>query len=431
MPRFRCALAVLLAGAVPATTVGCGEEAIHPRPVVTPPSTVPTADESTSDAATMTVDGRGGSATLTIRVGAPEPAGSVSDPGAAACAGYLERTGQDEGAIAVPITVSGQGSGPLVARLGGLAEVVNGEVESRSYSGVMFGVKYTGFAPQCDRDLDAGTVRWEDGAGSWSTWIVVPASSTASGDAGSMLIAPKASVGSGFGGTVELDGGPSSPVVRCGETYDDELPPTYIALDREWALENGCVTLEGEETRPITNAICSAAFPDGDRFEDDDGTVTYDRDGSLRELCKGFGLRDETQITPGMQCAFVAGAAAADATVRPLDGLCNTEELLQAFKTGDWTGVAATVACGAFGSVLVHGVSVAAATRFAKPSVGVGTYRVMAPAVATACNGIQPSISGLLDYFESRHHGNVRNDVLREGKCLRVDAGGDPEAIDC
>jgi hypothetical protein len=431
----RRAVALLLAALVATGMVGCGEKDLHPRPVVEPPSGSPTADESTSDPATLTFQGQSATATLTIRVGAAQAAETVSDPGAAACARFLERMGQGAGAMSIPITVTGDvtpgGSGPLVARMGSLYEVVGGEVRDLSYSGVMFGVKYTGFAPQCDRDADAGTVRWEDGSGSWSAWIVLPTASTSSGSPGSVLVSPSVSVGSGFaGGDIELTGGASSPVVRCGEAAEGDLPPAYVALDRDFALESGCLTPDGAQATPITDRICHAAYPDG-RSTSIGGTMTYDREGSLGQVCSGFGLQ-RGQITPGMRCALIASAAVFDRSMsHPVNRLCDARELVQAFETGSWVGTAKTLACGAFGSVFAEAAGLTAAARFASPAVGVNTYRAMAAAVPVACEGINGGGAALGEYLESRHQADVRNKIIRNGKCLRISASSDVSAVSC
>lgn len=425
---------LLLAASAAVGILGCGEEDLRQRPTVEPPIDSPTADESTSEPATALFRGPGATATLTIRVGTPQRADAVEDPGAAACARFLARSGSAAGAMSIPITVSGEvtsgGSAPLVARVGGLHEVVGGEVRDLSYSGVLFGVKYSDFAPQCDRGTRAGTVRWEEGSGTWSTWIVVPAGSTASGAAGSVLVSPSASVGSGFGGRIELNGGQSSPVVRCGQAADGELPTAYIALDRDYALESGCLTATGAQQTPITDRICHAAYPSGASTANK-GTVTYDREASLGQVCSGFGLGD-AQVTPGMRCALIASAAVFDKnTAAPTNRLCDAREVVQAFETGDWIGTAKTLACGAFGSLFAEAAALTAAARFASPAVGVGTYRAMVAAVPIACEGISGGGEALGEYLESRHHANVRNDILRRGKCLEITAASKFSAVSC
>lgn len=428
-------VALLLAAPLVAGLAACGEQDLRPRPIVEPPSRSPTADESTSEPATLTYRGQDGTATLTIRVGAAQPAESVSDPGGAACARFLQRMGQGAGAMSIPITVTGDvtsgGSRPLVARIGSLYEVAGDEVRDLSYSGLVFGVKYTDFAPQCDREPDAGTVRWEDGSGSWSAWIVVPAASTSSGSPGSVLISPSVSVGSGFGGgDVELTGGPSSPVVRCGQAADGELPPAYVALDRDFALESGCLTSGGARETPITDRFCRAAYPGGTSTSVG-GTMTYDREGSLGQVCDGFGLR-HGQITPGMRCALIAGVAVFDKGLdRPVNRLCDARELVQAFDTGSWVGTAKTLACGAFGSVFAEAAGLTAAARFASPVVGVDTYRAMAAAVPVACEGVGGGGVALGEYLESRRDANVRNDIIRNGKCLQFSPSSHASAVDC
>lgn len=408
---------------------------MRPPPSVEPPSDAPTADEATSEPATVALEGQNGTATLTIRVGPAQPAESVDDPGAAACAGFLERMGEAAGATATPITVTGEvtsgGSGPLVARIGSLSEVVAGEVSDLRYSGVMFGVKYRDFAPRCDRETDAGTVRWESGSGSWSAWIIVPAGSTSSGGSGSVLISPGVSVGSVLGGgDIELSGGESSPVVRCGQATSGELPTAYVALDRDFALESGCLTSGGVQATPITDRICQAAYPNGGSTSDG-GTVTYDREGSLAQVCNGFGL-GRAQITPGMRCALIASAAVFDKqTAGPLNRLCDAKEVVQAFETGSWIGAGKTLACGAFGSLFAEAAGLTAAARFASPAVGVNTYRAMAAVVPIACKGIAGGGEALGEYLESRHHANVRTDILRRGKCLQITASSRFSAVDC
>lgn len=428
------AIALLLAAPLVAGMAACGEKDLRPRPIVAPPSSSPTADESTSEPATLTYRGQGETATLTIRVGNAQPAESVGDPAAAACARFLQRMGQGAGAMSIPITVTGDvagGSGPLVARIGSLSEVVGGEVRDLDYAGVTFGVKYTGFAPQCDRDPDAGTVRWEDGSGSWSAWIVVPAASASSESPGSVLVSPSVSVGSGFGGgDIELTGGPSSPVVRCGQAAEGELPTAYVALDRDVALESGCLTSSGAHATPITDRICHAAYPNG-RSTSSDGTMTYDREGSLGQVCDGFGL-GQGQITPGMRCALIASAAIfAKGALHRVDRLCDARDLVQAYETGSWVGAAKTLACGGFGSVFAEAAGLTAAARFGSPAVGVDTYRAMAAAVPVACEGIGSGGAALGEYLESRRHAQVRNDIVRKAKCLQISASNDVSAVDC
>jgi hypothetical protein len=428
-------LAALLVVASGATgIVGCGDEDLRARPVVEAPSKSPTADKSTSDPVTVSYRGSSGTATLTIRVGAAQAAETAADPGAVACARLLARMGQAAGAMSIPITVTGEvtsGSGPLVARIGSLYEIVDGEIRDLRYSGVMFGVKYSDFAPQCDQDTDAGTVRWEKGSGSWSTWVVVPASSTSSGGPGSVLISPGVSVGSGFGGDTELSGGQSTPLVRCGQAAGSELPPAYVALDRAFALESGCLTSGGAQATPITDRICHAAYPNGGSTTAN-GNVTYDREASLGQMCNGFGL-GRGQITPGMRCALIATAAIFDkSTVAPVDRLCDAREIVQAFETGSWISAAKTLACGGFGSLFAEAAGLTAAARFASPAVGVNTYRAMAAAVPVACDGISGGGEALGEYLESRRHADVRNDILRHGKCLQIKTSNSHfSAVDC
>lgn len=425
----------MLAAFAAAAIYGLGEEDVRPPPSVERPSNAPTADKATSEPATVSFEGQNASATLTIRVGPSQPAESVDDPGAAACAGFLKRMGEATGATATPITVAGEvtsgGSAPLVARIGSLSEVVAGEVSDLSYSGVMFGVKYRDFAPKCDQENDAGTVRWESGSGSWSAWIVVPAGSTSSGGSGGVLISPGVSVGSVFGGgDIELSGGQSSPVVRCGQVAEGELPTAYVALDRDFVLESGCITAGGAQATPITDRICQESYPNiGSRSEG--GTVTYDREGSLAQVCNGFGL-GRAQITPGMRCALIASAAVFDKrTGGPLNRLCEAQEVVQTFETGSWIGAGKTLACGAFGSLFAEAVGLTAAARFASPTVGVNTYKAMAAAVPVACKGIGSGGEAIGEYLESRHHANVRTDILRRGKCLQVAASSRFSAVGC
>ncbi len=438
--QWRTAIAALVALAAASTLAACSEGGVRVAPAVDHTPAAPTADRASSAPAEAVVRAAdGATARVAFRVGPAEPLASVSDEAAQSCRTYLGTLGRD--AVGVPITVEGTvtSSSPiaLAVRLDDVRQA--GAGEPTRTSDVLWAVTYSDVPPQCKSGYGAGRVRWDASSGvrhTWSTWLVVP---SGAGDPATLVIQPSVVFGQALGGPRLTFDTPAAPiVVQCGEPpRAGGLAPTYLALDADAALEAGCRTGSGATATPITDRLCHAQYPNGSSTSSG-GRTTYDREASLAQVCGGFGRPEGLRLTPGMRCALIAaGATFGPAPVgEPIERLCDAENVTSAFRDGSWLAHGDDLACGYFSEIFAGGAGIVAAGASGPGGVaiGVGTYKALSATLKVACGGVfDGGAAAAGSYLEARHETNVSVDIVRRGKCLRLDTrhGSRFDAVAC
>jgi hypothetical protein len=127
-----------------------------------------------------------------------------------------------------------------------------------------------------------------------------------------------------------------------------------------------------------------------------------------------------------MKCALVAAAAtfAGEAASFSADTACDAIGIAEAFRTGDWLGVAGGKACDYFGEVFAQSLS-KMATGATLPSgpgaiaVGYFTYRSLSAGMKVVCGGL--FAGGASDFgakLEADHQTHIALDVTRKGRCI-------------
>jgi von Willebrand factor type A domain len=158
------------------------------------------------------------------------------------------------------------------------------------------------------------------------------------------------------------------------------------------------------------------------------GKVTsYDRASSLYFVCAGFGAPEGLELTPEMSCALIAAGATFGPPL-PVDAsdACDVVAYADAFKTGDWAGLAAGQACGYFSEVFAQRVGILAAgaaveTGPGAVAVGLFTYRALSAGLKVACGGLLDGGAQALGVkLEADHETHIALDVLREGRCIQL-----------
>lgn len=129
-----------------------------------------------------------------------------------------------------------------------------------------------------------------------------------------------------------------------------------------------------------------------------------------------------------MKCALLAAAATFAGPPRAIaaNRLCQAQSIVDALRTGDWLDALPSAACGHFADIFAGGVGVIAAGA-AAPSgpgaavVGLNVYRALAAGLKIACGGLLDGGAATLGVkLEERHQRNVEQDIVRDGKCLRL-----------
>jgi von Willebrand factor type A domain len=153
----------------------------------------------------------------------------------------------------------------------------------------------------------------------------------------------------------------------------------------------------------------------------------YSRTDSLYFVCAGFGAPEGLKLTPEMQCALIAaGATFGDpATGTTADLACNAVSIADAFRSGDWSGVAAGQACGYFSEIFAQRVGIVAAGATAETgpgavAIGLFTYRSLAAGLKLACGGLLDGGARALGVkLEADHETHIALDVIRDGRCIK------------
>jgi hypothetical protein len=154
----------------------------------------------------------------------------------------------------------------------------------------------------------------------------------------------------------------------------------------------------------------------------------YSRSDSLYFVCAGFGAPEDLTLTPEMECALIAaGATFAGPPINvQADAACNVVAIADAYRSGDWLGLAAGQACGYFSDVFASAVGVFAAGASAETgpgavSIGLFTYRSLAAGLKVACGGLLDGGAKALGVkLEADHETHIALDVLRKGRCIKL-----------
>lgn len=155
--------------------------------------------------------------------------------------------------------------------------------------------------------------------------------------------------------------------------------------------------------------------------------TSYDRASSLYFVCAGFGAPEGLQLSPEMSCALIAAGATFVPSL-PVDAsdACDVVAYADAFRTGDWLGLASGQACGYFSEMFAQRVGVLAAgaaveTGPGAVAIGLFTYRSLSAGLKVACGGLLDGGAQALGVkLEADHETHIALDVLREGRCIQL-----------
>lgn len=154
----------------------------------------------------------------------------------------------------------------------------------------------------------------------------------------------------------------------------------------------------------------------------------WDRNGSLYQVCEGWGAPEAVEFSPEMKCAVISAAATygGPPLSYSVSRACDIAGVSHAlWVTKDWKGLAAGQVCGYFSELFagVAGVYAAGATAETGPgavAVGLATYRNLSAFLKLACGGLLDGGARTLgEQIETNHESHVALDIVRDGKCLR------------
>ncbi|HEV7495737.1 vWA domain-containing protein [Baekduia sp.] len=220
---------------------------------------------------------------------------------------------------------------------------------------------------------------------------------------------------------IEAPPGNTSTVHVAIDVFDKGLPPLppqpAINVAAEGRRRDPCLTYYGG-VHSVTKKVFGGSQTD------------YDRRSSMYEVCAGFGLPEDLQLSLGMKCAFltagtiVAGGELGPAGLTTLDSICGGTDTLTELESGNWGGAAAGEACQWLGSVFAEGVGIFAAGATAETGAGVligtVTYRALGAGSAIACGGLfDGGAMALGNKLEADHDTDIARDIMAHGRCLR------------
>ena len=178
---------------------------------------------------------------------------------------------------------------------------------------------------------------------------------------------------------------------------------------------------------------CTSRYPSGVRNTTKGSittTTSFDRQASLYSVCEGFGVPTTGgfQLTPTMQCAIIAAAAAYGGGPVVSQGVsdgCEAGEIAEHLQSGRWLGGVASLGCGFFSDVFatsagIFAAGVASETGPGAVAVGVTTWRALTAGMKLVCGGVLTGLASQLGVkLEGKHETAVAIDVIRNGRCLR------------
>src|SRR6185312_1700968 len=247
-----------------------------------------------------------------------------------------------------------------------------------------------------------------------------------------LLIRPGVQLGGSFA-DVAFDDPPAQNVVRCSADDPAAGGLDYLAVDPATALDHGCSASADQQgaaggSTPTADRICQAQYPNG-AAHTVGRVMTYDREGSLNQVCAGFGKPDGLTLTGPMACALIAAAAyggGSSGAGHATGTLCDRASVASDFASGDWVGAAGGIACSFFSDVFATGAGLAMAGATAETgpgaeAVGLATYKALSAGLGVACAGaLGGGPTGLGRRLESNHETHVAIDIVDHGKCLAI-----------
>jgi hypothetical protein len=415
-------------------------------------ATTVTTDVQFGDAATGTAAaGNGDSVTLEVSLGDTYPADQI--PEAAAC--RVRVSGGLTSAVAIPVRVAARltSSSPqdVTVHLGnanGLATGGNITLAGEHH----WAVKYSHTPQECQGSGSGAfpaTVEFTGmspgSSNDWTAWLVVPKAITA-GDAagrqvaGALVLSPLVVLGGRSLIPAWVLG--QGNAVSCSASDPAAGDAGYIAIDPGVAKDHGCDANTQSASSEMRDRICLQAFPGSQQVSrtNSDGLMVYNRVASQYQVCAGFGSDDAFVWTPEMSCAAVALIADSvpGEAVKLVDALCNTDEFIDAFNSGQWLSAAGKQACETFGGVFSFAVAAMAGGATGPGAVVVGpvVYLALQTGISLACDGIFEGSGSILfdvaDWLASNHEAAVASDIQQKGKCLGIRTqGAGSAAVDC
>lgn len=406
-------------------------------------------------------DQQGDEVSLSVSAGAPVTMSSVSDPVVHACDGDVEsQQSTPERSIAIPLTVTMTVESSLATAvsvdLDGFGLISQGNVDDKGESELdSFPLWAGGYSSGATcavwNDLGAGVVQWTSDVArpnspqEWSAWLVIPNVISPNDPTGTdvsdrVVIEPGITLGEATEIVPNVESSQSPDTVEC---YSDiPLIPQdapFLAVDPSTALANGCKPLAPPKPKTPTvtdaessDAICNEEYPAHDQVETTTdvrgGTETmYNRVASLDHICTGFGQPQGLDLSPGMSCAIIAAAATVTGGGQ-FDTLCDTESVIEGYRSGGWlgagSGLVKDAACNFVGDVFARagGIAVAGATADSGPAavvLGVGAYKALSASAKLVCGSIlDGGAKELGEKLESDHETAVAADVISKQKCL-------------
>ena len=388
-------------------------------------------------------DGNGNAATISIALGKPVTAATVTE--AQAC--MVRLNGDLNHASALPIRVSGtitSGSPvDLIVELGNVKSLAAEDGSVTLAGPTEWSVKYGQTPWECDPGNNPvpATVEWPNAsprqAHSWTAWLVVPDAVTGSDPSGaqavgSLVLQPLVRMGTQTF-VAEFDATNSS-IVQCAQSDPAAGTTGYVALDASVAKDHGCQANAEGAAQQAQDKICRTAFPVIDSNTTTVGAVTtFGRQASRFQVCAGFGHSENRFTwTQAMKCTVIGLAAsyvgAQVPTLNTAKSLCSVEDVMQQLSGGKWLDSAGQQACDWYADVFSTqlGVAAAAVVTASAPvaiAIGVAAAGALKAGLGEACGGnLLQDFRNLGAQLENKHLGDVAHDVMAGGKCIQQNA---------